>query len=167
MTQRKQNSNKQISCSTGAVIQMSQSEDGTYVPNRGQIYSERYIEFEDGMPVLKYRNVIRKEALNELTRHALSQPYEGEWDPVAQEYVKDPRFEGMTKAEVMEHRLIDKAAAGNVEAIREIKDRLMGKPKQQVESKNLNISYEDFLAELARTEDQSNDDTESGTAFDL
>lgn len=144
-----------------AVIQMIQSENGTYVP-RSQIYSERYVDWEDGMPVLKYRNVVRKEAINELTRHALSQPYEGEWNPEQQCYIKDPRFEGMTKAEVIEHRLVDKAAAGSVEAIKEIKDRLMGKPKQQVESKNLNISYEDYLAELARSEgilDDSSDES--------
>lgn len=171
MTENSTNSNNFIDavCSgNGAVIRMSKSEDGTYVPTKGQIFAERYIDWEDGMPVLKYRNVIRKEAINELTRHALSQPYEGDWDPETQEYIIDPRFVGMTKAEVMEHKLVDKAAAGNVEAIREIKDRLMGKPKQQVESKNLNITYEDFLEELARTENLANDnETISDGPLDL
>lgn len=153
----KSNTDQTGNTTNRAVIQMIQSENGTYVP-RSQIYSERYVDWEDGMPVVRYKNVVRKEAINELTRHALSQPYEGEWDPVEKCFVIDPRFEGMTKAEVIEHRLVDKAAAGNVEAIKEIKDRLMGKPKQQVESKNLNISYEDYLTELARSEGMLDDE---------
>ena len=121
-------------------------------PIQGQVITERYIDWEDGMPVLRYRNVIKKEALNELTKHALSQMYEGEWCDILQCFIVDPRFEGMTKAEVMEHRLVDKAAAGNIEAIKEVKDRLTGKPKQQIESKSMQISYEDYLNELARQE---------------
>ena len=127
-------------------------------PVRGQVSVERYIDWEDGMPVLRYRNVVKKEALAELKRHALSQHYEGEWCDILQCYIIDPRFEGMTKVEVMEHRLIDKAVSGNIEAIKEVNDRLLGKPKQQVESKNLNITYEDYLLELARQEGILNDD---------
>ena len=94
-------------------------------PMRGQVMTERYIDWEDGMPVLKYRNVMKKEALPELYRHALSQPYEGEWSDIFQCYIVDPRFEGMTKAEVKAHRLADKAASGNIEAMKEIDDRLV------------------------------------------
>lgn len=114
---------------------------------------ERYIDWEDGMPVLKYRNLVKKEAANSLKLHALSQPYEGEWDALFQCYLVDPRFEGMTKAEVIEHKMVDKAASGNIEAAKEIQDRLCGKAKQQVESKNLNMSYENFLEEIARQEE--------------
>lgn len=152
---------------TGAnAIQMIANEDGTYF-HKANVYAERYIDWEDGMPVLKYRNVVKKEAMNELTRHAMSQPYEGEWDPILQDYIKDPRFDGMTKAEVIEHKLIDKAAAGNIEAIKEIKDRLLGKAKQQVESKNLNIGYEDYLAGLARQEGILKDDGSEPPPLDL
>lgn len=125
---------------------------------KAEIVAERYIDWEDGMPILKYRNVVKKEALVELTRHAISQPYEGEWDSFFQCYIKDPRFDGMTKAEVAQHKLADKAAAGDTDALKEITDRLVGKSKQQVETKNLNIGYEDYLLELARQEGLIKDD---------
>lgn len=128
---------------------------------RAEIYAERYIDWEDGMPILKYRNVVKKEAIEELTRHAMSQQYEGDWDPRLQCYIEDPRFKGMTKAEVMRHKLIDKAAKGDIEAIKLIDERLLGKPKQSVESKNLNIGYEDYLMELARQEGLIPDDGSS------
>lgn len=125
---------------------------------------ERKLIWENGMPVIRYQNVIKKEAITELTKHALSQPYEGEWDEAEQCYKIDPRFVGMTKAEVIEHRLVDKAASGDILAIEKIKDRLLGKPKQQIESKNLNVTYEDYLNELAREEGLVEDES---TELDL
>lgn len=113
---------------------------------------ERHVTWENGMPILSYRNTIKRESLLDLKRHALSQPYEGEWDALNLRYVIDPRFAGMNKAEVMEHRLADMAASGGMDAIREVTDRLLGKAKQQVESKTLNLTYEDYLLELARQE---------------
>jgi len=129
---------------------------------RAEVYAERYIDWEDGMPVLKYRNVVKKEAIEELTRHAMSQAYEGEWEPLLQCYIEDPRFKGMMKAEVMRHKLIDKATKGDIDAIKLIDERLLGKPKQSVESKNMHITYEDYLMELAKQEGVLPDDG-SGT----
>ena len=136
-------------------------------PIQGKVMTERYIDWEDGMPVLRYRNIVKKEALVELTRHAISQPYEGEWSGILQCYIIDPRFEGMTKAEVAEHKLADKAASGSIEATKEIKDRLIGKAKQQIESKNLNISYEDYLVELAKNEGIIPNDTQQSRPLDI
>ena len=126
-------------------------------PPRPHVEVERYVKWVDGMPEVAYRNVIKKEALPELKRHALSQMYEGEWDSVNQCYEIDPRYVGMTKAEVIEHKKVDLACAGDLQAMKEIDDRLLGKPKQQVESKNLNVSYEDWLNEIARQEEGTND----------
>lgn len=122
----------------------------------------RRLVFENGMPVLTHEFVVNKNSLPEIRLHAISQPYEGEKridKETGETYVYfDPRYEGMTKAEVMEHKLADLAASGDLDAIKEIHDRLNGKPKQQVESKNLNLSYEDYLEEIARQEGLTNDD---------
>jgi len=121
---------------------------------RPHVEVERYVKMVDGVPEIGYRNIIKEEALPVLKRHALSQPYLGEWDTTQQKYKIDPRYVGMTKAEVIEHKKVDLACAGDLAAMKEIDDRLLGKPKQQVETKNLNMTYDDFLRNLALQEDE-------------
>jgi len=56
-----------------------------------------------------------------------------------------PDTKRMTAVELAAYQLAKKAAAGNREAITELLDRILGKPKQSVETKNLNLTLEDVL----------------------
>ena len=107
---------------------------------------------ENGVPVKKCRVVMKKEDIQEMKFHAASQMYVGDWDPVAQDYIVDERYVGMTKLEVAQHKQMDAAARGDGQALEKIEDRLMGKPKQQVESVQISATLEDFLARVAEQE---------------
>lgn len=95
---------------------------------------------------------MKKEDIQEMKFHAASQMYVGDWDPVAQDYIVDERYVGMTKLEVAQHKQMDAAARGDGQALEKIEDRLMGKPKQQVESVQISATLEDFLARVAEQE---------------
>lgn len=89
--------------------------------------------------------LITKNQLQDLYMAAAAQPFICE-DPL------DPDFpyNGMTCAEVMVRKQILKAAqTGDAEMVM---DRLLGRPKQSVESTKLSLTYEDFLKETARKE---------------
>jgi hypothetical protein len=87
--------------------------------------------------------MLTKPQIETLAAVALSLPYD---DPLG----LDPEFDGMTNAEVMMVRMARKAAAGDLSVASELLDRVLGRPKQSVESKSLNLTYEDFLKEAAR-----------------
>jgi hypothetical protein len=109
--------------------------------------------FKDGTPVIEDKYIISKHDIEKITMHALSLPYEGHMHPGTHEMVFDSRFEGMLNAEVIEHQLVAAAVAGDLTAVRDIKDRLLGKPKQQVESTSIRLGYDDYLMELAKRQD--------------
>lgn len=96
----------------------------------------------EGLPVPTSVPTISKQALTQLADVALSLPYT---DPLG----IDKEFEGMTNAEVMMIRLARRAAGGDMAAAESLLDRVLGRPKQSVESKSLRLSYEDFIKERA------------------
>lgn len=67
-------------------------------------------------------------------------------------YIPDKRYEGLSKIEVAQHKLMDKAAAGDTQALQQIENRILGMPKQQVESLNINATLESFLENVANKE---------------
>lgn len=83
-------------------------------------------------------------------------PYQGEYNEELDMYIIEPRFEGMTNAEVMWIRTAEKAASGDLAATNLILDRVLGKPKQSVESMSMSMSYPEFLEFLAKKEDNKN-----------
>ena len=95
---------------------------------------------------------MKKEDIQEMKFHAASQMYVGDWDPIQQDYIVDERYVGMTKLEVAQHKQMDAAARGDSDALVRIEDRLMGKPKQQVESVQISATLEDFLNKVAEQE---------------
>lgn len=115
-------------------------------------YVEPYIVWENGIPKKKYKLVMAKEDIQEMKIHAATQMYHGEWDPINQTYIVDPRYEGLSKIEVAQHKLMDKAAAGDIDALSKIEDRILGKPKQQVESLQISATLESFLEKVAKDE---------------
>jgi hypothetical protein len=82
--------------------------------------------------------------VEDLASTALSLPYKT--DPFS---VSDEEFVGMTNAEVMLVRMARLAAGGDLSAANVLLDRVLGKPKQSIESKNVNVSYADVLKEKA------------------
>jgi hypothetical protein len=127
----------------------------------------------EGLPVPTSQPLLSKRGIEELASVALSLPYvvpqpelppepapeapltvtekyERERDAILDKYHAEvEKFAGMTNAEVMMVRQAEKAANGDSGAANDILDRVLGKPKQSVESKNLNLTYEDMLKEKA------------------
>ena len=56
----------------------------------------------------------------------------------------------MSNIEVMWIRLAEKAANGDMGAMSMMFDRLLGKPKQSVETASVSMTYQEFLKELAK-----------------
>lgn len=68
-------------------------------------------------------------------------------DPVTNEiYPQDIQHIGKVKLEVAIERQIDDAAAGSLKALDWIYDRTVGKAKQSVESVNLTMTYQEYVA---------------------
>lgn len=113
----------------------------------------KYIEWVDGRPMPRYAQPLNKQQMSELVTAALSTEYEGDIDPETGEPCNfDSRYRGMTKAEVMALRLADRAAAGDNKATTEVLDRVLGKPKQSVETVGVKMTYHDFLEMLEKDE---------------
>lgn len=110
---------------------------------------QRIIKWVDGKPVPTNIEILDKEAVADLPIAVISLPYERSEDE--KEFGIDEEFEGMTNGEVALIIQARRASRGDSKALEMLMDRIVGKPKQQIESKNLNLSYEDYLKELART----------------
>jgi hypothetical protein len=112
----------------------------------------RLIQWVDGRPVPVYAPALGKEQVTDLFTAAMSCEYTGEVDVETGEIVNfDERFTGMTNAEVMAFRLVEKAANGNLLAVNQVYDRILGKPKQSHESIGVQMTYKDFLDRLDET----------------
>jgi len=98
----------------------------------------------DGLPVPSSSPLITKPQLEALAGAAMSLPYV---DPLG---LDGGEFDGLTNAEVMMIRMARKAAEGDLAVASELLDRVLGRPKQSVESKSIRMSYEDVLKEMAR-----------------
>lgn len=107
------------------------------------------ITWINGTPELTYGKIINTQSVKKLAQVAASLPYEGEWDEELETYILEPRFKGMTNIEVMWIRLAEKAANGDTGAMNMIFDRILGKPKQSVETASVSFTYEQFLQKLA------------------
>lgn len=139
----------------------SNEKPNSLTASHNSAYVEPYIVWENGVPVKKFKLQVAKEDIQEMKLHAATQTYYGDWDPINQEYIPDPRYEGLSKIEVAQHKLMDKAAAGDIQALAQVEDRILGKPKQQVESLNISTSLESFLEKIALSENQESTPEES------
>ena len=107
------------------------------------------IQWVNGVPepIVKH---ITPTSVKALATTALSMPYQGEYNAELDMYIIEPRFANMTNAEVMWIRTAEKAAAGDLAATNLILDRILGKPKQSVESMSMSMTYPEFLEHLAK-----------------
>lgn len=107
------------------------------------------IQWVQGVPEPVYRNITPK-SVKELATTALSMPYVGVYDEELGMHVIEPEFEGMSNAEVMWVKVARKAADGELEATKIILDRVLGKPKQSIESTTMSLTYPEFLEMLSK-----------------
>lgn len=113
---------------------------------------ESYITWDNGNPVIAYKEMLTKEVVAELPLAALSARYERTDEEKVLGEALD--FEGLTLAEVMNIRLARSAANGELDAIKTILDRTLGKPKQSIQSTKLSMTYTEYLDQLAQKEDE-------------
>lgn len=141
------------------VIKFASKESIADLKKEGVIdYSDNAMfEWVEGLPRPKDAASFQKEQISQLTFAALSLPYRGIWDSQQQKYVMDdPMYQGATYAEVMQMKLVKKAAEnGDMSAIKEVLDRTLGKPKQAIESVSMRMSYAEFLEQSAKEEAQA------------
>ncbi len=93
----------------------------------------------EGVPMPSSSPLLSKQNIEDLATTALSLPYTG----------GEEEFASMTNAEVMLVRLARAAAGGDQSAAEALMDRVLGRPKQSVESKSFRMTYEDLLKEKA------------------
>lgn len=114
---------------------------------------QKIIKWVEGKPVPTNVEILDKAAVAELPITVLSLPYER--SELEKELGVDEEFEGMTNAEVALVIQARRASKGDSDALTMLLDRVIGKPKQHIENKNLNLTYEDFINELARKETEN------------
>lgn len=114
---------------------------------------ESVITWESGEPVVKYRQMLTKNVIANMPIVAMSMPYKRTQEEIEEDI--DPEFEGKTNIEVMNIRLARKAAEGNLEAYRLLTERVLGRPKQEVQSTNLSMSYSEFLEKVTEEENEN------------
>lgn len=73
----------------------------------------------------------------------------------------------LTRADVAAFALMGKAMSGDINAFKEIADRVEGKPVQRTENKNMNMNYTDFLGGLAGFSDDEDDDEDLEPIIEL
>lgn len=122
----------------------------------GATVQKRMIVWEDGVPKPASVPSLSSASIAELATVALSLPYKP--DPLTPSEVE---FEGMSNAEVMIVKLARAAAGGSQAATTELLDRVLGRPKQSLETKSLSLTYADVLkekAERVKTEREQRND---------
>jgi hypothetical protein len=85
-----------------------------------------------GVPIVKGPTDVR---MKDLLMQAMNLPYEG----------LDPRYVGLTKGEALIIDLVDQASQGNRDARKEVLDRALGKPMQNIKSLTVRGTISDFL----------------------
>src|ERR1043166_3601918 len=126
--------------------------------------SGTYIIWENGNPKPAYREPFSKSQASQMNVAALSLPYRpirengicephchsaNEYCELHGEYKPGERaYEGYTRAEVMYMRQADKAAWGDPDAMRNAEDRWIGKPRQEVTTTNINMTFQQWLDAL-------------------
>ena len=122
------------------LLQIQQAMEDVPVEN----YSTK-LKWIDGKPVIIGAPMIDGPIdgrMKLLLSEAMNLPYDG----------NDPRYVGLTKGEALIIDLVDQASRGDKDARKEVLDRALGKPVQNIKSLNVRGTIEDFLDNLAPVE---------------
>ena len=110
------------------------------------------LDWSDGTPVLSQEPLFRKDTVQQIIGLELMREYTPPIDPeTGQPSDVDIRYLGKTQLEAMLGKLVLAAADGIPSARQEVLDRFIGKPKQQVESVQMNMNYQQWLDYIADT----------------
>lgn len=94
-----------------------------------------------------------KRQLNAMYAASLALPYEKKKDSDGFIEPGEETFEGMTMGEAMYYRLARAASWGDMDAIKLMGDRTLGKPKQELEvSGKIELTCTEYLEQLASIE---------------
>lgn len=130
----------------------SSGTQGPDLPNTQGVVRRKLIKWVNGvpLPVDSDINIANdKIKIKQIMEAAASLPYQGEGSFIGLE----PELFGHTKIEVMMIRLMRRAAAGDLDAVKIVLDRLMGKPEQLSKTYSVKGTYKDFLEILKKKED--------------
>lgn len=122
--------------------------DGTKKPKAP---TGRYIVWRDGVPYPAYADPFTKEAFENIITSTMALEYETEKyiDPELGIEVTAPheeKYRGMSNLEVMGRKLTHKAASGDMEAVKYVFDRVVGKPTTHIEqSGSIELKLQDHL----------------------
>lgn len=111
--------------------------------------------WNNGVPELCYGKAVTPTSVKKLAVISASLPYEGEWDEDLEMFIIEERFKGLSNIEVMWMKVAEKAANGDTTSINILLDRILGKPKQSVESASVTMGYEEFCKMIAEREGKS------------
>ena len=132
--------------------------------------SNRFIKWENGIPKPADFDIMTKSQFESLPMVFQSTPYQPETDPdtgqiLAAEYVyRNADGTWMTNAEVAQARRSLRAARGDLEALRNIEDRVLGKPKQSAEIVSVHGTLSEWIEASMKNEAQWRDE---GTITDV
>ena len=111
-----------------------------HTPLLAENYATQLV-WRDGKPVVIGKPIIDspiQDQMRTLMEEAMNLPYDGE----------DQRYIGLTKGQAIVVDLIDQASLGDKDARKEVLDRVLGKPVQNIKSVTLRTTLEDFLDNL-------------------
>jgi hypothetical protein len=114
----------------------------------------RGVEFdEDGIPFPVLRQPVTPKRMISLLAAALAAPYVPFNSPDGGIDDDEMQFLGLTNGEVGALKAARNYARGDLESAKFVHDRLIGKAKQQIETTNMNLTFQDYLSELNRQEE--------------
>lgn len=149
--------------------------EGEVVDTQLQIsrVQKRIVVFgKDGLPVPASAPMLSEAQLGAMPLTAASLPYETKprehlTIKEKEEYLKsEKQYEGLSNGEVMVIKMAKEAADGNTRTTEIVLDRVLGKPKQTSEIKTMHFTYEDFLKEKAKKENEKITLAENSEAID-
>ena len=115
----------------------------------------KLIRWVNGVPLPVDSEIIidNKETVKSIIRAAAALPYGSDDDPLG----LYPELFGYSKLEVAMIKLMRQAAKGDLDAIKIVLDRLMGKPEQLSQSVAVTGTYKDFLETLKNKEENGSE----------
>ncbi len=117
------------------------------------VHYDTVVNWDSGSPVVEYKAMLTKEVVADLPLMALSLPYERSEEEIM--LGLDLQFEGRSNAEVMNIKLARSAAKGDKDAIKMLHDRILGKPKQQIETHKVVENYHEFVDRITAEENKT------------
>lgn len=96
---------------------------------------EKNVAYAGGIVIPLGRKPVDAKTIVDDLKKALATDYDG----------LDPTLKGLTKQEAGRMLLARKVQAGDIEAIKYVDDRIIGKPVQQINSMNVSATLQEFL----------------------